>query len=146
MKKEAKIRKMLGNNYHLNSDSDGNWKLFRKYSDWELYMSNNNPAIMTSENNTEEELYKFAKEHYVWNELIIIDKLIIIILSINLIIIFMNILIFNNKLISHLTCCTAILMLIISIAIYEINHHNLKVKWDIRCEDFKRESVKNELH
>lgn len=73
MKNESKIRRLLGNDYHLNTEecfsSDGDtlytkWKLFRKYNDNKLYFSDDNKAIMTSDNNTEEELLNFAKEHH----------------------------------------------------------------------------------
>lgn len=141
MNNEFKIRKMLGNNYHLYVSDNGesiSWKLYRKYSDWELYMSNDNPSIMTSENNTEEELYKFAKEHYVWNELRTINSLITIMLSINLVVCWLNIFIFKELIISYLTCCTSIILLIISVVLFVINNHNCKVEWKIMCEDFIR--------
>lgn len=141
MNNEFKIRKMLGNNYHLGVSVENeniSWKLFRKYSDWELYMSNDNSAIMTSENNTEEELYKFAKEHYVWNELKTIDSVITVLLTINLIVVIINILIFKIELISYFTCYTAILLFIISISIYVVANHNCGVKDKIIFEDFIR--------
>ena len=64
MKKEAKIREMLGDDYHLfNNNSKGEWKLFRQYKDFDLYFCEENKPIMTSETHTEEELYKFAKKN-----------------------------------------------------------------------------------
>lgn len=67
MKKELKIRRLLGNNYHLwvNLKEDGTckWKLYRKYSDKDLYFSKFNKAIMTSEDSTEKDLLKFAKKN-----------------------------------------------------------------------------------
>lgn len=67
MKKELKIRRLLGNNYHLwvNLKEDGvcKWKLYRKYSDKDLYFSKFNKAIMTSEDSTEKDLLKFAKKN-----------------------------------------------------------------------------------
>lgn len=141
MNNEFKIRKMLGNNYHLYVSGNGesiSWKLYRKYSDWELYMSNDNSAIMTSENNTEEELYKFAKEHCVWKELKTINSLITIMLSINLVVRWLNIFIFKEPIISYLTCCTSIILLIISVVLFVINNHNCKVERKIMCEDFIR--------
>lgn len=67
MKKEAKIRKMLGENYHLHSDNEGNWKLFRWYENNDLYFSEHNKVIMTSETHTEKDLLKFAKKNYVYD-------------------------------------------------------------------------------
>lgn len=67
MKKELKIRRLLGNNYHLwvNLKEDGTyaWKLYRKYNNSDLYFSKFNKAIMTSEDSTEKDLLKFAKKN-----------------------------------------------------------------------------------
>lgn len=62
MKKETRIRKMLGNDYHLFYNNRDEWKLFRKYKDFDLYLCEENKPIMTSKTHTEEELYKFAKK------------------------------------------------------------------------------------
>lgn len=67
LKKENKIRKLLGERFHLYVDNHGNWKLFRKYSDLEIYLSNENTEIMNSENNSEKELLKFAKKNRKYN-------------------------------------------------------------------------------
>ena len=63
MKKEAKIRSMLGKNFHLGIINEKEWNLFRKYKDWDIYISKENEAIMTSKTHTEKELYKFAKKN-----------------------------------------------------------------------------------
>ena len=63
MRKEAKIRKMLGNDYHLFNNNRDEWKLFRQYKDFDLYFCEENKPIMTSETHTEEELYKYAKKN-----------------------------------------------------------------------------------
>lgn len=67
LKKEKKIRKLLGERFHLYVDNHGNWKLFRKYSDLEIYFSNENIEIMNSEDNSEKELLKFAKKNRKYN-------------------------------------------------------------------------------
>lgn len=67
LKKEKKIRKLLGERFHLYVDNHGNCKLFRKYSDLEIYLSNENTEIMNSENNSEKELLKFAKKNRKYN-------------------------------------------------------------------------------
>lgn len=68
MNKENQIRKLLGNRYHLGVEYDGSkvlkWSLYKKYKDLNIYFSKENQPIMTSETNTEEELYNFAKLHY----------------------------------------------------------------------------------
>lgn len=67
LKKEKKIRKLLGERFHLHVDNHGNWKLFRKYNDLEIYFSNENTEIMNSEDNSEKELLKFAKKNRKYN-------------------------------------------------------------------------------
>lgn len=68
MKTIAKIRKMLGNRYHLSVESDGTgiiqWVLFKYYENGDpIYWSDDNKPIMRSGKNTIEELYEFAKSH-----------------------------------------------------------------------------------
>lgn len=67
LKKEKKIRKLLGERFHLYVDNHGNWKLFRKYNDLEIYFSNENTEIMNSEDNSKKELLKFAKKNRKYN-------------------------------------------------------------------------------
>lgn len=56
LKKEKKIRKLLGNQFHLCVDNYGNWKLFRKYDNSKLYFSAENIDIMNSNNNSEKRI------------------------------------------------------------------------------------------
>ena len=64
MKHEWKIRNMLDiKKYHLYTNSNGEWSLFRFYDDFNEYMSPDNKPIMTSKTHTEKELLKFAKKH-----------------------------------------------------------------------------------
>lgn len=56
-----KVRRLLDyNKYHLFEDSNGSWKLYRKY---EGYPFDKMGPIMTSEDYTYEDLLKFAKSH-----------------------------------------------------------------------------------
>ena len=79
MKNEYKIRKWLGNKYHLYVSLSGNklenteWKLFRKYPG---YLKDGSKAIMTSETHSEKELYKFAKKHRYFNPEKVILKIV----------------------------------------------------------------------
>lgn len=92
MKREQEIRKLLGNDYHLSIETDGKelkrWILFKKYKDTDVYFSKDNKPIMSSEENTEEELYEFAKKHHrldyreVEGRVIIISLICVFILSI----------------------------------------------------------------
>lgn len=56
-----KIRRLLDyNRYHLFEDSNGSWKLYKK---WEGYPFDKMGPIMDSERHTYEDLLKFAKAH-----------------------------------------------------------------------------------
>ena len=96
MKNEDKIRKWLGNRYHLNVEltfledktSIEKWKLFKVYEGW---MHDNSDAIMTSETHTEEELFKFAKEHRRYDLSIVGSKAMSVVAFFNLILVFLNI-------------------------------------------------------
>jgi hypothetical protein len=75
-KKIRKIRRLLGNDYHLSETLD-----MEKGNSWVLYSTcNNNPIyyfskynkpIMTSEKNTLDELYTFAKKHHKLNDYLV---------------------------------------------------------------------------
>ena len=73
LEKEFKIRRLLGDNYHLNTTWDvenecvKEWKLFKNYENQDLYFSEFNEAIMTSEDSTEKDLLKFARKNYVYD-------------------------------------------------------------------------------
>lgn len=73
LEKEFKIRRLLGDNYHLNTTWDvenecvKEWKLFKNYENKDLYFSEFNEAIMTSEDSTEKDLLKFAKKNHVYD-------------------------------------------------------------------------------
>lgn len=77
MKTINKIRKMLGNRYHLSVEVGTakptitgekveitKWVLYRNYENGDpIYWSDDNKPIMRSEENTIAELYDFAKSH-----------------------------------------------------------------------------------
>lgn len=73
LEKEFKIRRLLGVNYHLSTTWDAEnecvkeWKLFKNYENQDLYFSEFNEAIMTSEDSTEKDLLKFAKKNHVYD-------------------------------------------------------------------------------
>ena len=70
MKNEGKIRRLLGENFHLSTEykeREITWKLFRYYEDKDLYYDPHNKAIMTSEDSTEKDLLKFAKKNHIYN-------------------------------------------------------------------------------
>ena len=61
------LKKYTKDKYHLCIKTDlekNEWTLYRRYIDQDVYFSQDNKAIMTSETNTIEELEKYLKEHY----------------------------------------------------------------------------------
>lgn len=66
-KKLSNLRKYTKDKYHLGIEDDTKnitWSLYRNYIDQDVFMSEDNKAIMTSKTNTIEELEKYLKEHY----------------------------------------------------------------------------------
>lgn len=58
-----KIRSKLNSEkYHL-CETEDSWKLFKKYEDFEKYMSKENTPILSSEHNTIDDLKQFVKAH-----------------------------------------------------------------------------------
>ena len=84
-KDEYKIRKWLGDRYHLNTEITfkedktkiEKWKLFRVYPNW---MTDGSEPIMTSKTHTDKELIEFAKKHRKY-DLSIIDNIVFLALS-----------------------------------------------------------------
>ena len=72
MKNEFKIRRLLGDDFHLNVELEENgetkWCLYRHYEDKELYYDKNNRPIMTSADSTEKDLLKYARKNHKYNE------------------------------------------------------------------------------
>lgn len=85
MKDEYKIRKWLGDRYHLNTEITfkedktkiESWKLFRVYPSW---MTDGSEAIMTSETHTDKELMNFAKKHRKY-DLSMVDNMTFIVIA-----------------------------------------------------------------
>lgn len=134
LKNERKIRKMLGKNYHLSVSSDGKWSLFRKYDDWDKYISPNNKAIMTSKTNTEDELLKFAKEHKRYDELEIRCIVRSLILFAAVILSFMDCWL-SSELIRGIALGIDIAIIIVAVAELLVSEHNFK----ITKKEFNRE-------
>lgn len=134
LKNEGKIRKMLGKNYHLSVSSEGEWFLYRKYDDWDKYMSANNKAIMTNKTNTEGELLKFAREYNRYDETKIRCTVRILILFVAVILSFMNCWL-SSKLIGGIVWGIDIAIMIITSVEILVSEHNLK----ITRKEFNRE-------
>ena len=100
-KDEWKIRRWLGDRYHLNTEITfeedktkvESWKLFRVYPGW---MKDNSDAIMTSETHTDKELFEFAKKYRKYDLSIVGGNTMAIVAWLNLILVFFNALLFRK--------------------------------------------------
>jgi hypothetical protein len=130
MKKDMfEIRRMLGENYHIfetfeyENGYKETWKVYAKYSGW---IDDGSKPIMTSETHTYEDLYKFAKEHNVWDCDLIVDKVSIVINIITVIIAALNCFL-NNKELRGFIWGTIMFSLIMSFTRIIISNHNWKI-------------------
>lgn len=129
MKNEFKIRKWLGDKYHLNVTLGGekleveSWNLFRKYPG---YLTDDSEAIMTSETNTDEELYKFAKKHRRFETNPTKNGLFVILAFIAGLIPFINIFL-NNDYLKMFFYGTQFMIWFIALPTFILIEHNIKV-------------------
>lgn len=127
LKKEKKIRKLLGNQFHLCVDNYGNWKLFRKYDNSKLYFSAENIDIMNSNNNSEKELLRFAKKNRRYDADKVIFNTTLTIVWLNVILASVNIFI-NSEVIRGFILGINFLALWQSLIKMVVSNHNLKCK------------------
>ncbi len=130
-KKMRKIRKLLGEDYHicetLDIENGNSWVLYSTCNNNSIsYFSKYNKPIMTSEKNTLDELYAFAKRHHKLNGYLVSFVLLIyawfvFILSI------LNVFI-CSKLVNGFVLGSCVGVLLYSIVEGIISEHNLKVK------------------
>ena len=127
LKKEKKIRKLLGHQFHLCVDNYGNWKLFRKYDNSKLYFSAENIDIMNSNNNSEKELLRFAKKNRRYDADKVIFNTTLTIVWLNVILASVNIFI-NSEVIRGFILGIDFLALWQSLIKMVVSNHNLKCK------------------
>lgn len=127
LKNEAKIRNLLGNQFHLCVDNYGNWKLFRKYDNSKLYFSTENIDIMNSNNNSEKELLRFAKKNRRYDADKVIFNTTLTIVWLNVILASVNIFI-NSEVIRGFILGIDFLALWQSLIKMVVSNHNLKCK------------------
>lgn len=130
-KKMRKIRKLLGEDYHicetLDIENGNSWVLYSTCNNNSIYyFSKYNKPIMTSEKNTLDELYTFAKKHHKLNGYLVsfvlsIYAWFVFILSI------LNIFI-CSKWVRGFAVGSDVGILLYSIVEYIIATHNLKVE------------------
>lgn len=131
MKKINKIRKMLGDRYHLSVESDGveitGWVLFKNYTNGDpIYWSKDNRSIMRSEENTLEDLYKFAKTHQKLDLDKVILRVSLWILTVALIICIINFYFHSNILRTIIWTIDAMVILIDAV-VHIVFNKNFKV-------------------
>lgn len=129
LKNEYKIRRMLDyKKYHLLT-SDKMWALYRKYDNYDLYVSPNNKPIMTSETHTEKDLLKFARQHQIYDFETNTYRFRIIICFINLLIVLINTKLNSDLLIGVIfgICFSVMLEGLFDIFISNRNH-KIKIK------------------
>lgn len=141
--KERKIRKLLGNGYHLHisyeNDLDNpEWILYREYADSKVYFSKDNEAIMSSKTNTIADLYEYAKKHHQMDEHSIMNKLNTIIAWIVMVISIVNFIALNNKILVGF-----ILGIDTMLILYTILSHIIWSKnWNVRMLELKENLLK----
>lgn len=144
MNKEIrKIRKLLGDRFHLCVKYDDNvepseWHLFRRYGDAKVYFSKDNGEIMSSETNTLEDLMEFAKKHHKIDEHKAICELIIGIIYIAFIVIMLNIFLWNSNVIRVIVLTIDLICIIINIFSHIIWNKNWKVDMYELDENYKQ--------
>lgn len=141
--KERKIRKLLGNGYHLHISYENyldnpEWILYRKYADSKVYFSKDNEAIMSSKTNTIADLYEYAKKHHQIDEHSIMNKLNTIIAWIVMVISIVNFIALNNKILGGF-----ILGIDTMLILYTILSHIIWSKnWNVRMLELEENLLK----
>ena len=137
MKNEKKIRGMLGDKYHLCSNNDGEWVLYRYYQDPDIYFSKDNKAIMSYKTHSEEDLYEYLKAHREWNLDLIMTKTISAMLLVVWVMAIFNI--FKHSDILKLIIISCFLPnIIISLMMSIVRCHNIKVRYRDLMYNVKR--------
>lgn len=129
IKNENKIRKLLGNDYCLETravfpiqkERRGRWAL---YSDKDIYLER---PIMTSETNTEKELLKFAKKHHEYDITLFHSKLRVAVAIVMMIATWANIFI-NSSTIRIVTLSVNAYLIFECLLSGLVDNHNFKVK------------------
>lgn len=143
MEKLEKIRKILGKDYHLCVGYDPicenvEWKLFKKYTDLNVYYSNDNKAIMNSDDNTIDELYEYAKTHHKINENFAFRKIWIYLSIMTNIIFIINIVFIHSGILSGIILGVYVSLFLNNIIGSYIFNKNLKVEMLEHRENFKK--------
>ena len=138
-KKEKEIRKLLGDRFHLGVEYkkeslDGpftkTWKLYRRYTDFAVMVSEDNKCIMSSETNTADELLDFAKRHRILNEARIVGRVRLLIVWIAAIAGLINMIFFHNHYVSAAILGIDIIAIIEAWVSFTIDMRNSNVEYE----------------
>lgn len=138
-KKYNKIRKYLGNDYHLYEEYPSKkWKLFLKYDG---YLYDGSEPIMTSDNYTYEELYKFAKKHKTYDSETIILRVFLIISILLMILSIINIFL-NSVYIRGFINGADFMIIVAGVCCINITNHNIYVL-NLKIEERRKRVIQN---
>lgn len=143
MKQLFKIKKMLGDKYHLtiiySKKLEGfEWELYRQYDDPKVYYSIDNKAIMSSKNNTIDELYKYAKKHREINPHFIISISNIGIATAVFLATLANSIFYNNETLRGIFMGMDVMILLYSLLAHELYRKKLEIKRLEKLENFDK--------
>lgn len=136
-----KIRKLLGNEYHLSETISINgikWVLYKRYKDSKVYFSKDNEPIMSSDTHTLEQLKEYAKTHHKVDFGMLIVKIYIFIALFNFISVIANFFI-KSKFISGLNNGISLIIIITCLVDYYVLNKNYKVEHLENVEMFRKE-------
>ena len=138
-----KIRKILGDEYNLAAlkglEEVKYWVLYKKYRDPKMYFSEDNKAIMASDNNSLDELYDFAKKHHKINEHIILNLVNVVIALITLVLVVVNAAFIKSELLREILLGVDLLMWINVVVGHVIYKKNQRVDYLETIEYMKRD-------
>lgn len=145
MKNIGKIRKLLGNRYHLSVEYNVencekiHWVLFKKYDNCDpIYWSLDNKPIMNSDDNTEEELYEFVKKHKKIDIENINRQIRTILIYLVLLLFLINVFFINSKIITTIVLTSDAIFLLLMIIDFIMFNKNHKVDMLEITENIKR--------
>ena len=138
-----KIRKILGDEYHLSASIGLGeikyWVLYKKYRDSKMYFSEDNKAIMASDNNSLDELYDFAKKHHKIDEHIVLNLVDVVIALITLVLVVVNAAFIKSELLRGVFLGVDLLMWINVVAGHIIYKKNQEVDFLETIEYIERD-------
>ena len=138
-----KIIKILGDEYHLSAfiglEEVKYWVLYKKYRDPKMYFSEDNKAIMASDNNSLDELYDFAKKHHKINEHIILNLVNVVIALITLVLVVVNAIFIKSELLRGVFLGVDLSMWINVVVGYVIYKKNQRVDYLETIEYMRRD-------